>query len=79
MKSKTGDEVDFETIRTPLYGRGNSVLGLIGISRDITERESADKEKRAVIDLLRIINTTNGMHDLMKAIIVFMKNWSCTA
>ncbi|MDW8048944.1 MAG: PAS domain S-box protein [Nitrososphaerota archaeon] len=32
-------EIIFETIKVPFYGRDGRVLGLVGISRDITEKE----------------------------------------
>lgn len=34
-----------ETIKTPVYGSDGTVLGVLGIGRDITERKQAEEEK----------------------------------
>jgi PAS domain S-box-containing protein len=65
----------FDTIKTPLYKNGK-ITSLLGISRDITERETAVNEKKTIMDLLQIINSGGDMHDFMKTIIVFLKSWS---
>ncbi len=40
-----GRHVLLETLKTPFYDRDGKVLGLIGISRDITERQRAKQER----------------------------------
>jgi len=65
----------FNTIRIPLYKKGE-ILGLLGISRDITEKKIADQERDATINLLKIINSSDNLQDLMKTIIIYLKNWS---
>ncbi|HLF96322.1 MAG TPA: PAS domain S-box protein [Methylococcaceae bacterium] len=39
-----GRRVFLETIKTPYYSRDGKLLGLLGISRDMTERKAAEKE-----------------------------------
>ena len=39
-----GKMVYLETLKTPYYDQGGNVLGLIGVSRDITERKSKERE-----------------------------------
>jgi PAS domain S-box-containing protein len=41
-----GRHIMLETIKTPYYDRDGKVLGLIGISRDITEQKWADAERK---------------------------------
>jgi PAS domain S-box-containing protein len=65
----------FNTIRIPLYKKGR-ILGLLGISRDITEKKTADQERDATINLLKIINSSDNLQDLMKTIIIYLRNWS---
>ncbi len=65
----------FDTLKTPIYKNGK-ITSLLGISRDITERETAAHEKNAIMDLLRIINSSGDLHDLMKMVITFLKKWS---
>jgi PAS domain S-box-containing protein len=65
----------FDTLKVPLYKNGK-VTSLLGISRDMTERQSAEKEKKAAIDIMRIISTGADIHDFMKSVMVFLKSWS---
>ncbi|WKY48119.1 diguanylate cyclase [Eubacteriaceae bacterium ES3] len=39
-----GREVDLETLKTPYYDHNGRILGLIGVSRDITERKRNEEE-----------------------------------
>ncbi|HCU07444.1 MAG TPA: hypothetical protein DF480_00480, partial [Clostridiales bacterium] len=39
-----GREVYLETLKTPYYDEAGNVLGLIGVSRDISERKGREKE-----------------------------------
>ena len=41
-----GRHVFLETLKTPFYDQEGKVLGLIGISRDITERNQAEDERK---------------------------------
>ncbi|GBC63578.1 hypothetical protein DENIS_4576 [Desulfonema ishimotonii] len=41
-----GRRVLVETLKTPYYGPDGELIGLIGVSRDITARKQADEEKR---------------------------------
>lgn len=40
-----GHRALLETIKTPLYGADGELIGVLGIARDITEREQAQKEQ----------------------------------
>jgi len=48
-----GRQVLLETLKTPYCGRDGQILGLIGISRDITERYRAEEAIRNSEELLR--------------------------
>jgi len=39
-----GREVDLETLKTPYYDHNGQILGLIGVSRDITDRKRSEAE-----------------------------------
>jgi len=41
-----GRRVLLETLKTPFYDQEGRLLGLIGVSRDITEREQANEERK---------------------------------
>jgi len=42
-----------ETVKAPIYGPDGKLCGLVGISRDITERKQAEKEREALIEQLQ--------------------------
>jgi PAS domain S-box-containing protein len=44
----------FETLKTPYYGPTGESLGLVAVSRDVTERKKASDELRAALDRLKI-------------------------
>lgn len=44
----------FETVKTPYYGPDGKSLGLIGVSRDITERKQAAENMRIVLERLQM-------------------------
>jgi diguanylate cyclase (GGDEF)-like protein/PAS domain S-box-containing protein len=45
-KDRDGEDVVFETLNTPCVSRDGDIIGLIGISRDITERKRKEEEIR---------------------------------
>lgn len=52
-----GKKVIFETVKTPYHDREGTVIGLIGISRDITERKNREERVRYI-----------SYHDMMTGI-----------
>lgn len=44
----------FETVKTPYYSRAGESLGLVAVSRDITERKKANDELLAALDRTKI-------------------------
>jgi len=53
----------FETIKTPMYDHAGSLIGVLGIARDITDR------KRAFEELSRVTNELNTIFDNVPATI----------
>lgn len=45
-----GSEVYFETVKTPYFGPDGEALGLIGISRDVTERKRTEARLHAMAE-----------------------------
>lgn len=60
LEGKDGQKVVLETIKAPLFGADGSLTGLVGISRDITQRKKNEEELRQLLQekeiLLREIN-----------------------
>ena len=56
----------FQTIKSPYYNHDGSVAGLVGISRDITERHNFEEEIRKNSEILRLI--TDNLRDSIRII-----------
>ncbi|MDD2337034.1 MAG: PAS domain S-box protein [Geobacteraceae bacterium] len=46
MSSLDGNKVILDTLKAPIYNADGQLLGLVGISRDITERKRAEEERQ---------------------------------
>jgi len=44
----TGESVVYETIKTPVYGADGTLLGLMGVARDVTARKKAESDLQAL-------------------------------
>lgn len=60
---KGGSVLHFETLKNPFYNSRGEVLGVLGISRDITERKSMENALRNAGEVYRTIfeNATEGI------------------
>jgi PAS domain S-box-containing protein len=53
-----GRRVLLDTLKTPYYDQDGEIIGLIGISRDITERNWAEEQLRLKKHQLEVLNST---------------------
>ena len=68
-KTQDGSDIVFETINTPCCNSDGEIIGLIGISRDITERKRKEEEIRYLTyhDISTGLYNTNYI-DLMRSL-----------
>jgi PAS domain S-box-containing protein len=53
-----------------------SPLRVIGTHTNITERKQAEGERKATVELLRLMNESNHDHELLQTLLIYFKNWS---
>lgn len=58
---KKGERRVFETIKAPLYDCQNSLIGLVGVSRDITEQERTERALQESEEMFRSV--VENSHD----------------
>lgn len=58
------------------YDEDGNALRTVGIVQDITTRKLAEDERKATIELLRLINSHNDHHELLNTLLIYLKNWS---
>lgn len=68
LANMDGEEIVLETMNTPCFNKDGEIIGLIGISRDITERKKKEEEIRYLTyhDVSTGLFNTNYM-DLMRS------------
>ena len=59
VTDREGDRVLFDSLKAPYYGPNGEVMGLVGISRDITERKRAEEERLAYLRLFESMDRVN--------------------
>ncbi|MGD9506015.1 MAG: PAS domain S-box protein [Syntrophobacteraceae bacterium] len=79
-KRKDGKVIDVSLSVSPIKDSSGNIVGASAISRDITERRRMQLENEITVEILKIINTSRGMADLVKdAAIFFQKQSRCEA
>lgn len=54
MMKENEEEIYFETIKSPIFDEHGTIKGIVGISRDITERKRAEQELQKTRDELEV-------------------------
>ncbi len=71
-----GRRVLLDTLKAPFYGSDGKIQGVVGISRDITERKEAEQERREYLQFLenldrvnRVIQGANNFEQMMRDVL----------
>jgi PAS domain S-box-containing protein len=59
VTDRDGCNMLFDTLKAPYHGPNGEVMGLVGISRDITERKRAEEERMAHLGFLESMDRVN--------------------
>ena len=63
-----GNQCIFETAKIPLFDSQNNILGLVGISHDITERRRQETIQHLLYQIANAVNETKELDELLKLI-----------
>ena len=66
----------FSSMKTPWRDAEGNVIGVLGVSRDITDQRRADQEREMTIEFLRLINANTGTSDMVEAAATFFQKES---
>lgn len=63
-----GRKIIFETIKSPIFSATDELIGMVGVSRDVTERKTLEAKQNEMLAELRKLNENNIMqlHKLNK-------------
>ncbi len=65
---RKGNEKWLLTTKVPLIGKNNEVFGLVGVSRDITDKKNAEIINEFIIEITQYLNSGNGFKDSLPKI-----------
>jgi len=66
----------FDTIKLPLKDSAGAVIGVLGVSRDITERRRMEKEKQLEYDILKLLNNSTTLKDNINELLGLLKTFT---
>ncbi len=60
-------EISFMATKGPLHDNSGNVIGMFGISRDITRLKRAERERELTVDFLRLVNGCGNKEEMIRA------------
>ncbi len=69
-------ETSLHATKGPLHDAAGNVIGIFGISRDVTELKRAEKERELTVDFLRLVNESVSKDGMIRAATAFFQERS---
>lgn len=78
--NSTDGRITFLATKGPLRNEEGEIIGMFGISRDISEHKQAEREREITVDFLRLVNQSTSLEKMIKASTKFFQHQSgCVA
>ena len=74
---KDGKKVYFETIKSPLFDEAGDIIGLVGVSRNITERKQTEEQFKLISNLINQSNEAIGIIDPSTSHFLYVNDKAC--
>ena len=68
--ARGGGQGIFETVKTPTFNREGHLLGVLGVSRDITERKQSERYDRFRSRVMEAMTSKTALPDLLELIVL---------
>lgn len=68
-----GDRRLMEKLKTPYFDAEGQVLGIIGVLRDITRRDLAERREKLANDVLRHLTSQESLQQMLSAMLVLLE------
>jgi PAS domain S-box-containing protein len=69
-------EISLLATKGPLHDASGNVIGIFGVSRDVTELKRAERERELTSDFLRLVNECHTKHQTIQAAAAFLQQRS---
>ncbi len=69
-------EVSFQATKGPLHDTAGNVIGMFGISRDVTDIKRAERERELTVDFLRLVHESGDKEGMIRAATAFFRDRS---
>jgi len=76
VTTASGEVVTYLSTKGPLFDSSGAVTGLFGIARDITAGKQRAVEREIMLDVLRLVNQSNEVHELVRDVTQLLQKWS---
>jgi len=67
---------NFLSTKGPLRNEAGEVIGIFGISRDVTEQEQVSMEREITVEFLQLVNQSSSEQEMIRAATAFFQRYS---
>ena len=76
LRGKDGGTLWVRISGGPIVGDDGRDMGFFAMLADITERKQAEEQRTVTSEILRLLNSRNDSHELMRLVCLLLRDWS---